>query len=44
MINSSIEKELKKLKEVTPMQGDEKYLDAFNHVMEYYKSKCGKKE
>lgn len=37
VLNSSIEKELKKLKQVPPLEGDEKYLDAFNHVMEYYK-------
>tara|TARA_E500000178_G_C17032689_1_gene761436 strand:- start:1388 stop:2440 length:1053 start_codon:yes stop_codon:yes gene_type:complete len=37
VINSSIEKELKKQKEIQPMPGDERFLDAFNHAMEYYK-------
>lgn len=37
VINSSIEEELKKMKEVEPIEADERFLDAFNHVMEYYK-------
>lgn len=37
IINSSIENELKKMKEVVPQNNDIEYMDAFNHVIEVYK-------
>ena len=35
--NSSIEDELKKQKKIEPSSDDLKYLDAFAHLIEYYK-------
>jgi len=34
--NSSLEKELKKLKKIQPQPGDITYLDAFNHLIHKY--------
>ena len=37
VINSSIEEQLKNVKQIEPEEGDIDFLDAFNHVLESYK-------